>query len=523
MRHKNTQTLETIQRELNRFIERTGLNDALEDMRNQQVRGRSDQTGYGNGPAGEETKMKAPICTTESTAPASLDFRTQQMLQMADIDGHIRFMQTLIERYSFPSGQKAQLQAELKKIQSRQNEKTLSMAVIGEFSSGKSSFINALLRENLLETDAIQGTTVSSPLIRYNPQKEVCTYEAGGMGKKTQRVDSSEALAKLLKGYTSGEQKNANVQHLEVGYPSDFLQQGICIIDTPGTNSLEQWHEDVTKETIREQTDACIILTSAEKPFPESFCRFLENNLQDVLQTCVFVVTKIDLIPPKQQARQLEYIRKVLNEKLSVRNPLILPYSALPVINGAETEYIEGNRETEEKILKFLQEQRIRIQLQRCISLLEHAMGRLQENMEQISSEQKQKHERLVQAVTTDLESFVYRKKGEIGRLYREAANEKAEEFSGKVDDSIRYRKEDVYTEFFKFQTESDIREFLRAKLKPLLEEKKMEFYRLPVCRATAPLRFLIIYRIWEKIFAANSKRILGKNTASWHCLPTIW
>ena len=417
--------------------------------------------------------MKAPICTTESTAPASLDFRTQQMLQMADIDGHIRFMQTLIERYSFPSGQKAQLQAELKKIQSRQNEKTLSMAVIGEFSSGKSSFINALLRENLLETDAIQGTTVSSPLIRYNPQKEVCTYEAGGMGKKTQRVDSSEALAKLLKGYTSGEQKNANVQHLEVGYPSDFLQQGICIIDTPGTNSLEQWHEDVTKETIREQTDACIILTSAEKPFPESFCRFLENNLQDVLQTCVFVVTKIDLIPPKQQARQLEYIRKVLNEKLSVRNPLILPYSALPVINGAETEYIEGNRETEEKILKFLQEQRIRIQLQRCISLLEHAMGRLQENMEQISSEQKQKHERLVQAVTTDLESFVYRKKGEIGRLYREAANEKAEEFSGKVDDSIRYRKEDVYTEFFKFQTESDIREFLRAKLKPLLEEKK--------------------------------------------------
>ena len=87
------------------------------------------------------------------------------------------------------------------------------------------------------------------------------------------------------------------------------------------------------------------------------------------------------LYTSKQQARQLEYIRKVLEEKLSVHDPLILPYSALPVINGTGTEYIEGNRETEERILKFLQEQRIRIQLQRCMALSENAMGRLKESL----------------------------------------------------------------------------------------------------------------------------------------------
>ena len=37
--------------------------------------------------------MKARICTTESTTPVSLDFRTQQIIQLADIDGHIRFIQ----------------------------------------------------------------------------------------------------------------------------------------------------------------------------------------------------------------------------------------------------------------------------------------------------------------------------------------------------------------------------------------------------------------------------------------------
>ena len=422
--------------------------------------------------------MKARICTTESTTPVSLDFRTQQIIQLADIDGHIRFIQALMGKYSFPSEQKAQLQTELKKIQDRQNEKALNMAVIGEFSSGKSSFINALLRENLLEADAIQGTTVASTLIGYSPERMFCTYGRGGKGKQTRSVENAAALAKLLAAYTSGNRKDENAQHLEVGYPSDFLQQGIRIIDTPGTNSLEQWHEDVTKEAIREQADACIILTSAEKPFPESFCRFLEDNLEDVLQTCVFVVTKIDLVPPKQQARQLEYIRKVLKEKLSVHDPLVLPYSALPVINGTGTEYIEGNRETEERILKFLQEQRIRIQLQRCMALSENAMGRLKESMEQISSQQEQRHLQLMQAVTTDLQGFVMRKKSEISLSYQENTNEKVKAIGENVAVWIRDKKREVYEAFQKPATESGIRDFLQTKLNPLLEEKKSEILK---------------------------------------------
>ena len=435
--------------------------------------------------------MKARICTTESTTPVSLDFRTQQIIQLADIDGHIRFIQALMGKYSFPSEQKAQLQTELKKIQDRQNEKALNMAVIGEFSSGKSSFINALLRENLLEADAIQGTTVASTLIGYSPERMFCTYGRGGKGKQTRSVENAAALAKLLAAYTSGNRKDENAQHLEVGYPSDFLQQGIRIIDTPGTNSLEQWHEDVTKEAIREQADACIILTSAEKPFPESFCRFLEDNLEDVLQTCVFVVTKIDLVPPKQQARQLEYIRKVLKEKLSVHDPLVLPYSALPVINGTGTEYIEGNRETEERILKFLQEQRIRIQLQRCMALSENAMGRLKESMEQVSSQQEQRHLQLMQAVTTDLQGFVMRKKSEISLSYQENTNEKLKAIGENVDVWIRDKKREVYEAFQKPATESGIRDFLQTKLNPLLEEKKSEILKNAGISAESSSKYL--------------------------------
>ena len=99
----------------------------------------------------------------------------------------------------------------------------------------KLSYLYALadLRENLLETDAIQGTTVASTLIGYSPERIFRTYGEGERGKQTRKTESSAALAKLLAAYTSGDRKDENARYLEVGYPSDFLQQGICIIDTP--------------------------------------------------------------------------------------------------------------------------------------------------------------------------------------------------------------------------------------------------------------------------------------------------
>ena len=424
-------------------------------------------------------KMKAHISNIEITFPKdSMDFRTQQLIQTADIDRHIQFIRELTQKYDFPVQQKKKIHNELKRIVEKQNDKVLNMAVVGEFSSGKSSFINALLRENLLETDVIQGTTVASTLIRYDAEKTIGVFGEGGREKKIRKTESAAALAKLLRTYTSGEQEEIDVHHLEVGYPSDFLNQGICIIDTPGTNSLEQWHEDITKKAIREQADACIVLTSAEKPFPESFCHFLEENLQDVLHTCIFVVTKIDLIPPKQQKRQLEYIQKVIREKLEIEVPLVLPYSALPVLNGTCLEYVPLNQETEQRIVQFLQEQRIKIQLQRCMSLLEQAIGRLQDNMNLVSQKRKREHEQLMQVLTTDLQTFVSSQKSELRQQFEEDADRKSKEVYDQITKDIRWASYQVYEQFCKPSTESEIRQFLQSKLKPLLEEKRDEILK---------------------------------------------
>lgn len=418
------------------------------------------------------------IHPAENMAETIIDFRAQQMMQTVDIDSHIRFIQEIVAKYHFPPEEKQRIYEEVQRILEKQQDRRLHMAVVGEFSSGKSSFINALLRENLLETDVIQGTTVASTLLTYGTTPSLWLHTSLGMRVPAVESEQQGKLRTLLQSYTSGERREDSVQYLEVEYPSDFLQQGICIVDTPGTNSLEQWHEEVTKRTIREQADACIILTSAEKPLPQTFCRFLEENLQDILPTCIFIVTKIDLIPQKQRERQLAYICKKIQDEFDIQNPLILPYSALPVMSGQGQEYLLLNEKTEGEILRFLQERRIKIQLQRCISLLERTMGHLRENMRQISAERQEKHDQLMRAVTTDLQGFVLGQKAEANYFFQEDATTKMGEFMEALKRWVSKKKAQVYEEFHKPQTESEIRVFLNGRLIQLLEEKGQQILR---------------------------------------------
>ncbi len=54
-------------------------------------------------------------------------------------------------------------------IRHRGNDDRLYLGVVGEFSSGKSTFINALLREQFLDSSATEGTTVIPTFIEYRP------------------------------------------------------------------------------------------------------------------------------------------------------------------------------------------------------------------------------------------------------------------------------------------------------------------------------------------------------------------
>ncbi|QLE59053.1 dynamin family protein [Nostoc sp. TCL26-01] len=84
------------------------------------------------------------------------------------INQHINFLERVIQRPSISELARQELYKQLEKVKKRRNDPNLYLAIIGEFSSGKSTFINALLRDDLLKTSALVATATATKIIFSN-------------------------------------------------------------------------------------------------------------------------------------------------------------------------------------------------------------------------------------------------------------------------------------------------------------------------------------------------------------------
>lgn len=312
--------------------------------------------------------------------------RARLLANLADIDGHIEFVEGLLARRVFDGEERERVQEGLERVRRRQADPTVTMAVVGEFSVGKSSFINALLREELFETDAVQGTTTAPAVISYGSDSTPCL------------------------------QCESRADFRVIQRPSDFLRMGVRIMDTPGTGSQAQWHDEVTRRAIRDEADACIVLVPAVEPLSQTLRDFLRENLSDQLSSCVFVLTKIDLVRPRDRERVTSYVRAALESEFGLADALVLPYCSLREEHGLD----EENRRTEEQLVDYLRERRIKLQLQSCLTLLCRVLAALDQEMAHRTSERQREHDRLVAATTRDLGPFMEEHKGSVLASFQE-------------------------------------------------------------------------------------------------------
>jgi small GTP-binding protein len=204
------------------------------------------------------------------------------------------------------------------------------LVVAGEFNSGKSSFVNALLGERVLP-EGVTPTTDRINRLRYG----------------------SEASEQLLEAYL-----------LDRTYPADLLRE-ITIVDTPGTNAIIRRHEELTRDFLP-RSDLVLFVTSADRPFTESERTFLEQ-IREWGKKIVFVVNKIDILPrPEERQQVLDFVRDnaatLLNEP-----PRIFAVSSRDALAARAAASDEGwmafgFAEVEEYLVRSLdQQERIRL------------------------------------------------------------------------------------------------------------------------------------------------------------------
>jgi small GTP-binding protein len=146
------------------------------------------------------------------------------------------------------------------------------LVIAGEFNSGKSSFINALLGERVLP----EGVTPTTDRINIHRH-------------------GAQVSEQLREAYL-----------LERIHPADVLRE-INIVDTPGTNAIVRRHEELTRDFVP-RSDLVLFVTSADRPFTESERGFLEQ-IRQWGKKIVFIVNKIDiLIRPEERDEVVRYV-----------------------------------------------------------------------------------------------------------------------------------------------------------------------------------------------------------------------
>lgn len=158
------------------------------------------------------------------------------------------------------------------------------LVVAGEFNSGKSALINALLGEPLLE----EGVTPTTE------QVQVLTY---GETKPPQRVND----------------------HWMRALSAPILSE-MHIVDTPGTNAILRQHEALTRQFVP-RADLAVFVTSADRPFTESERAFMAM-IRDWGKKIVLVVNKIDLLESAAERGEVEaFVRRGASELLGTAPP----------------------------------------------------------------------------------------------------------------------------------------------------------------------------------------------------------
>lgn len=198
------------------------------------------------------------------------------------------------------------------------------LVILGEFNHGKSTFVNALLGEDVLPTGITPTTAALNHVIFAESPKARAVLKDGDV------IDLAPGA--LSEWVTVAGGRAPDVSYVEVGYPAEMLRENITLVDTPGVNDLNEQRADITYGYVP-RADAVIFLLDAGQALKDSEREFLSSHvLEGSRDRLIFVLGKIDLLSESERTAVADYVRKGLRSL--VDEPVVFPLSARAHLEG---------------------------------------------------------------------------------------------------------------------------------------------------------------------------------------------
>lgn len=189
-------------------------------------------------------------------------------------------------------------------------EDNFTIVVVGEFSAGKSTFLNSLMGERLLPA-LTKETTATVNFLRHidkniNDNNMRVIYTDG-------RPDTfmKEASFENIKEFSTTESQGMKVaetiEHVELFLESKFLENNVTLVDSPGLNGMAEGHKEITEAQIK-KSHACIFLFSADQPGKKTDFETLEK-IKLYTDKVFLILNKIDIINPDEETTVEDLVR----------------------------------------------------------------------------------------------------------------------------------------------------------------------------------------------------------------------
>lgn len=175
--------------------------------------------------------------------------------------------------------------------------------IVGEVKAGKSSFINALLQ-------------TEREITKVAPQPMTDTIQQIVYGETEEVIVINPFLKKIL-------------------IPVDILKE-VAIVDTPGTNTIVEHHQEITESFIP-ASDLIVFVFEAKNPYRQSAWDFFKFIHDEWRKKVIFVLQQKDLMSAEDLAVNMNGVKEYA-EKQGIHQPQIFATSAKLEKDGEKTE-----------------------------------------------------------------------------------------------------------------------------------------------------------------------------------------
>jgi len=202
-------------------------------------------------------------------------------------------------------------------------DQPLLVTVMGEFSSGKSSFVNAFIGADVAPT-GITPTTATINVVRYGRERGGRVITSDGVAREL----GWDALMAHLRGISPTEARA--IDRVEILVPLPGLEK-INIVDTPGLNSIQPEHEATARAFIA-RADAIVWVFTAAQGGKASEKRALAS-IRDEGKRVLGVLNKADQLTAEETGEVVGFITGELGELVEA----IVPFAARRALDWKKT------------------------------------------------------------------------------------------------------------------------------------------------------------------------------------------